>query len=499
MFQRQTQCKEISERKHDGALTCSTQLDGLTQTEQMLIARALPIISIYIKPGGQRGYSGHCVNLPQDVTNHANALPRYPKDVSVVLVKMKGTNNTFKDVRVRRKRVQHALNWLIANNPCYKMLDINFDALAILPEDGIPDDFMSLHTTEQENENDTCHYDQGPCVNDEDLVYNEQTQMTSFLPVPEKEAKEINIMQQQLETATMEWPSVDEQPLNEFNTPYLATMAFPTPFPDGKGDPTNPSLLRDVSFSEKIKHLIKYAERTGDNWTYHFATHPRFTYWALNMMQRTRTLGQCQIFLKQNPDEAHLNFDELKEIAESGDPAHLMAKMSHYVANISGTNAYWHKAKEDLKAIINHVGAPTLFFTFSAADMHWPDLYDLFGSSSSKERRDNIINNPHLADCFFTEGLESFMTHWLYNTLDADWHWFRYEYQTSRGSIHCHGTAKLKDDPGLCKLTERALQGFLAQKKLDKGLITTNDNELYHLIEEGKKTAETVCKYADWL
>ena len=43
------------------------QLQGLNQTEEMLIARALPIMRVYIKPDGQRGYSGHCINLPQDV------------------------------------------------------------------------------------------------------------------------------------------------------------------------------------------------------------------------------------------------------------------------------------------------------------------------------------------------------------------------------------------------------------------------------------------------
>ena len=41
------------------------ELQGLTQVEEMLIARALPIMRVYIKPGGQRGYSGHCVNLRQ--------------------------------------------------------------------------------------------------------------------------------------------------------------------------------------------------------------------------------------------------------------------------------------------------------------------------------------------------------------------------------------------------------------------------------------------------
>ena len=114
---------------------------------------------------------------------------------------------------------------------------------------------------------------------------------------------------------------------------------------------------------------LKYGEKKGNRWTYRLASHPRFPYWALNKIQRTHTLGQSQIFLKQNPDETHLTFDDLKEITENIDPVFLMCRMSRYVANISGTNAHWHKAKEDVKAIIDHVGAPS-FFTLSLADMH---------------------------------------------------------------------------------------------------------------------------------
>jgi hypothetical protein len=56
----------------------SPELQGLTQVEEMLVARALPIMRVYIRPGGQRGYSGHCVNLPQHVDELASSLPRYP-------------------------------------------------------------------------------------------------------------------------------------------------------------------------------------------------------------------------------------------------------------------------------------------------------------------------------------------------------------------------------------------------------------------------------------
>ena len=35
-----------------------------------------------------------------------------------------------------------------------------------------------------------------------------------------------------------------------------------------------------------------------------------------------------------------------------------------------------------------------------------------------------------------------------------------------KGSIHCHGVAKLKSDPGLCELTQKALEGHLAKQEL---------------------------------
>ena len=131
--------------------------------------------------------------------------------------------------------------------------------------------------------------------------------------------------------------------------------------------------------------------------------------------------------MKQNPSEAHLTIDELREMAENNDSTSFMSKVSRYVANIAGSNAYWHKVKEDLKAIVTNVGTSTFFFTFSSADMHWAELHSLFYDSidselSSQDRCRNLIDNPHIVDWFFTQRLESFVKYWLYNTLDAKWH-----------------------------------------------------------------------------
>ena len=97
------------------------------------------------------------------------------------------------------------------------------------------------------------------------------------------------------------------------------------------------------------------------------------------MIQRKRILQQSGIFLKQNPGEAHLTIDELREMADRNNANLFLSKISRYVGNIAGTNAYWNRVRDKLKAIIINVGPPTLFFTFSSADMlsNDPDLCQL--------------------------------------------------------------------------------------------------------------------------
>ena len=76
--------------------------------------------------------------------------------------------------------------------------------------------------------------------------------MSTFLPVGEQRQQEIEAIRTQLSAnEPMTWPTIENEPLNEYQVSHLATMAFPTLFPDGKGDPTNQALLRDVPLQER--------------------------------------------------------------------------------------------------------------------------------------------------------------------------------------------------------------------------------------------------------
>ena len=82
----------------------------------------------------------------------------------------------------------------------------------------------------------------------------------SFLPIPDCQLKEAQAIQQHLcqQPDHITMPTAGHEPTNEHITPFLATLAFPTMFPDASGDPTNPALLWDLSFAERVKHLIKF-------------------------------------------------------------------------------------------------------------------------------------------------------------------------------------------------------------------------------------------------
>ena len=111
-------------------------LDAGFNIEEMLISAVLPIMSLYHQPHGQYGYSGHVINLPQDVASFANNLRRVPSDLDVIAVRKEGAAQSHHDFDVRRSQVLTALQWLQLNNIYYRNVYINPDALALLSQDG---------------------------------------------------------------------------------------------------------------------------------------------------------------------------------------------------------------------------------------------------------------------------------------------------------------------------------------------------------------------------
>ena len=67
--------------------TVPAELQDLTEVEEMLIARAVPITYVYCNQGGQRGYKGHFLNLPQVVQGLSNSFPTSVSDLPILITK----------------------------------------------------------------------------------------------------------------------------------------------------------------------------------------------------------------------------------------------------------------------------------------------------------------------------------------------------------------------------------------------------------------------------
>ena len=444
------------------------QLRGLTQVEEMLISRVCPIMRVYRKHGGQRGYKGQVLNLLQDIQSFLNRLPSRVADMPVLIVRRHGAEDTHRDFTVRQHKVLEAVLWLKTNNPFFKDIEIDRDVIQSLPENGIPDELryvideneLSVHV-----ENEVPPQDQVMSANAsvEELFLGSGS--TSFIPMRQRQRKEGAAIQDAVnEVDPLDWPSTEGNLVNEFKTYGLATMAFPTLFPYGKGDQTNRARQHFITLPEAFKHLVKFSERLADGkFEWRFASHPRFPCWALNMKNRHQLLSQANDYLRQHPADANMTMEELNQMVNSMSTNQMVNRLQRYVSKVQGTNQYWYQLLQELLALIEQKGCPTFFFTFSAADMHWPDLQRLLlndEGASRSERAQAVINNPHLTDWFFMQRLQEFVRHWLNGILDAEWHWYRFEYQ-ARGSIHCHGCAKLKNDPDIRKLRNKACVAFL--------------------------------------
>ena len=115
------------------------------------MSAVMPIMSIYQLPLGQYGYTGHVINLPQDVVSFAQSLPTLPQEVDVLVVR-KDNEQCHRDFCVRRSVVQDALTYMLENNEYYHAnhVHLNQEALQQLPEDGNLTDVRCLDLPDAE-------------------------------------------------------------------------------------------------------------------------------------------------------------------------------------------------------------------------------------------------------------------------------------------------------------------------------------------------------------
>ena len=415
------------------------ELAGLTQVEQLLIAQIIPTMTIVRLPrGGQFGYSGNIINLPQDLPSLVSSLPRRVTDTDIVVIRKQLEQNTHRDFRVRRSVVQRALQYLRAHNPFYAHIDINDDNLQLLPED----DFVDVPSVRVPDADEGTVAEEQQSSTPSDATQRDDgalAEMSStFLPLNVPRVTETAAVEETLHVAPIQWPAVADRPVNEFETVGYVTRCFPALFPTGAAE------LRTMQPREKrvteppyFKHLILYKDQR-------FAQHPRFRYFAYNTLIRHRSLATGRMYLRQHPDSAVLLPEEILAFPEA-EKRRLAHDIVRFGGHLRGSRQYWCSQRENLMALINQLGTPHCYFTLSSADMQWPDLQGYlrrFGGVQSPSAA--VASNPLLCTWYMHERVTLFLESFLRDVLGLHTYWARHEYQ-HRGSLHTHGVGYLRE------------------------------------------------------
>lgn len=104
------------------------ELKRLTVAERLLIRRCATFVPSVHLSNGTFALKGHCVTFPQDITKMCDELPHRKEEI-LVFVRYIGNKDTTavypKSMRVNRRNVIDALNWLKKHNPHYSNVTIN--------------------------------------------------------------------------------------------------------------------------------------------------------------------------------------------------------------------------------------------------------------------------------------------------------------------------------------------------------------------------------------
>src|SRR6266542_291800 len=164
----------------------------------------------------------------------------------VIRHQSESNSEAFRDFKVRRKKVAHALMWLKENNRYYIDIIIDFEVLRSLPIDGSIDDQLRSIAEESDNENEdnviTCTF-------------------VLFFPSAYREDVAIKhtLNRMQNENRPIIWPQINSNPINEFQTPGYIACAFPTLYLIGYVN-LRTERIKDVKPAEYFKYLLLYKD-----------------------------------------------------------------------------------------------------------------------------------------------------------------------------------------------------------------------------------------------
>ena len=483
--------RAIANGLHPGArVEC---LEVLTLVEQLLVARVHPQVIVYTSnsltsynmtyiPRAEYVVKNRLpINVRQlgqlflfvEVQQHGNAHVRRLRRTNAIV------NEQF---RVRKQCVLDALLFLLRSNAFYAHVDIDWENLNDLFDNGTI--LQRLLRPHENNEAYTCtlemnadadmeakiwlqthrHQMHWQTNDDEDDQQNQQRQYElaqgAFVRVDN-----VTNIQSVLSILRIRYPALIEHvasvPIQREHSIVqrdgFVSMAFPHLFPTGAGDFRQDRLIK-VSLMKYFAYLMSHADAR-------FCQDKRFVAYAFQCVMKNRIQEIAQLAIRRNSRLANaqwpMTVGELRELVQNN-PAVLRSLIA-YGKKIRTSKSFWIQANQEVSDMINQVGVPHLFITLTCADMHWPDLQRLFNQQCQPTSQQRIHNSaqdvpllaadPNRQDYFLlmrfiNERVESFVKTILVPVYNVNDWFYRFEF-THRNAPHMHGIFWIENAPTL--------------------------------------------------
>ena len=439
----------------------------LNELECRLLAPRLAFQKLMQAPRGRQfKIHGNVVNVPAEVSNTVNILPRLPSETGTIKVNLKRKlqyKSSALSLNVRPHKVVQAANWLIRNSSLYRQ-----EGITVNQDWGVQCSASCLlDENNNENENQQSQDIDNSCCNIQtDISCNEvvdsedhwsedeaeipagvtDTMLTNSDFVEHSESQHI------LNVA----PGEGSIPLSIFRDQYSEELAYPGIYL-GQKRPEDKDRLVSVHYSDICKSELRQSDRRA-------AMCVENTFFKTKKLQMKILLGKSQIALRKCKGNSRaINAGQLKHEGAIEHLIHLDEGFQ-FLRALRGSPPYFEKAKKDLFAMIRQLGPASLFCSFSSAETQWIHFLRILGqvvdhreytiteleNMNWDEKCRLIQSDPVTCARHFDYQVSQFLTRFLYSDAQplgniSDW-FYRVEYQ-QRGSPHIHMLIWLKEAP----------------------------------------------------
>ena len=499
------------------------ELQGLTVVEESMIARCRAKICIIqlkaqensVLPNAQRALHGHIIIYPQKPDNLLHVLPPTINEactpICVVFVGSRPPSQQWlrekaKPLIVRQERVRTALLWLKEHNPLYRDVIVDEETLKDLPENDILPVHIQMVDDNTATDILTSRYDQLQSAT-LDNVQSDTSPNTIFDSITVT-GIDGNVTVNQMRAAAMHHMKSkkagfiqiphDEKPVNEFYSPDLLPMTYPTLFPYGIGGFEDIQRPTPLSFKRQVKLFFSLADLR-------FQEHYSFLFTVFNILQRRAILLHTSLKVKKtsfdhfakefegiSSETIHRVCERLTQSKtgtsnfancspEEWRVVRLLKEVNVINTHVAGSTAARVAMRNEIRALIMEKGLPSFYITINPADVYNPLVKFLAGHDIDidnllpeevpdyMEQSILIARNPFVGAKFFNIYIKAFIKTILgydpsktvseegvlgivnayYGCVEAQ----------GRGSLHCHMVIWLSNAFNCDQIRDRVLKG----------------------------------------